>query len=321
MQAYDIVFAGTPEFAAQHLRALLDSPHRIIGVYTQPDRAAGRGKQLQASAVKRLALENGLPVYQPHSLRGVEDQQVLASLNPDLLIVVAYGLILPQAVLDIPPLGCLNVHASLLPRWRGAAPIERALLAGDERTGVTIMQMDKGLDTGAMLSKATIEIRDEDDRQSLESRLAQVGTQALIESLAQLPTLQANAQTQDDSLSTYAAKLDKEEALIDWNQPAALINRTIRGGIGRNPAYCFLNAERVRIIKATPLNETHSSPAGMILAHGHDSLRVACKDSVLEIHTMQFPGKTVQEVAVLLNSRQDILAPGNYLRSHIEAQP
>jgi len=320
MHAYNIVFAGTPEFAALHLRALLESPHRIKGVYTQPDRAAGRGKQLQASAVKKVALENALPIYQPHSLRGVEDQQVLASLEADLIIVVAYGLILPQAVLDIAPLGCLNVHASLLPRWRGAAPIERALLAGDTETGVTIMQMDKGLDTGAMLSKETIPIRDEDDRQSLESRLAQIGTKSLIDSLAQLPLLQATAQPQDDSLSTYAAKLEKDEALIDWAQSAADINRSVRGGIGRNPAYCFLNGERVRILKAAPLAQSHQSPAGMILEHGHDSLLVACKDSVLEVQTMQFPGKTVQSVDVLLNSRREILAPGNCFRTHIEAQ-
>lgn len=320
MHAYNIVFAGTPDFAAQHLRALLDSPHRIKGVYTQPDRAAGRGKQLQASAVKKLALEHGLQVYQPQSLRGVEDQQVLASLGADLIIVVAYGLILPQAVLDIPPLGCLNVHASLLPRWRGAAPIERALLAGDTQTGVTIMQMDKGLDTGAMLSKAIISIGNDDDRQSLETRLVQAGTKALLDSLAQLPFLRANAQTQDDSLSTYAAKLEKDEALINWNQSAVDINRTIRGGIGRNPAYCFLNGERVRIIKATPLAQNHDSPLGTILEQGQDSLHVACKDSVLEVQMLQFPGKTTQTVAVLLNSRKEILAPGNCFTSLIETQ-
>lgn len=320
MHAYNIVFAGTPEFAAHHLQALLDSPHNIVGVYTQPDRAAGRGKQLQASAVKKLALENGLPVFQPHSLRGLEEQQVLASLQADLIIVVAYGLILPQAVLDIPALGCLNVHASLLPRWRGAAPIERALLAGDDQTGVTIMQMDKGLDTGAMLAKASISIREEDDRQSLETQLAQVGTKALIESLAQLPSLQANAQTQDNSLSTYAAKLEKEEALIDWQQAASVINRTIRGGIGRNPAYCYLNAERVRILKAHAIAQSHQSPEGMILEVSNESLRVACKDSILEVKTMQFPGKTALPVSELLKSRQEILAPGNCFSSHAEPQ-
>ena len=318
MHAYNIVFAGTPDFAAQHLQALLNSPHRVVGVYTQPDRAAGRGKQLQASAVKKLALENALAIYQPQSLRSVEDQQVLASLQADLIIVVAYGLILPQAVLDIPALGCLNVHASLLPRWRGAAPIERALLAGDKETGVTIMQMDKGLDTGAMLAKATIPIGDQDDRQSLELRLAQIGTKTLIDSLAQLPLLQSKAQTQDDSLSTYAAKLEKSEALIDWDQSAASINRSIRGGIGRNPAYSFLNGERVRILQATPLEQGHESRVGTIIEQGQDTLRVACQGSVLEVRTMQFPGKTVQAVAVLLNSRQEILAPGNRFVSHID---
>ena len=319
MHAYKIVFAGTPEFAALHLHALLDSPHHIKGVYTQPDRAAGRGKQMQASAVKKLALENGLDVFQPHSLKGIEEQRVLASLDADLLIVVAYGLILPQAVLDIPPLGCLNVHASLLPRWRGAAPIERALLAGDLETGVTIMQMDKGLDTGAMLARASIPISDEDDRQTLESRLAEVGTKALLDSLAQLPQLQAHSQEQDNSLSTYAAKLEKEEALIDWSQPAAIINRTIRGGVGRNPAYCYLNGERVRFLKATISAQSHQKPEGMILEVGRDHLKIACKDSVLEVQVMQFPGKTALPIADILNARRDILALGKSFSSRDEA--
>jgi methionyl-tRNA formyltransferase len=317
MHALNIVFAGTPEFAAQHLDALLGSPHNVIAVYTQPDRAAGRGKQLQASPVKTLAISNNIPVYQPANFKELEDKQALASHNPDVLIVVAYGLILPQAVLDIPRLGCINVHASILPRWRGAAPIERALLAGDAQTGVTIMQMDKGLDTGNMLLTATTPIYHEDDRQSLEERLAEVGRQALLSALSQIDKLRGNAQTQDDSLSTYASKLTKDEALIHWNNNAEAINRTIRCGIGRTPAYCFLNGERVRILKAKALSRGADADAkfGEIVGIQSDALHVACQDSTLEVSVMQFPGKNALPVSDLLNSKRDVLALGECFTS------
>lgn len=310
MQALKIVFAGTPAFAAAHLQALIDSPHQLLAVYTQPDRAAGRGKRLQASAVKTLAQEHAIPVFQPQSLRTQEEQQVLASLGADVMIVVAYGLILPQAVLDIPRLGCLNVHASLLPRWRGAAPIERALLAGDKETGVTLMQMDQGLDTGKMLARAKLPIEETDDRQSLESGLASIGCRMLVESLAQLEQLQQQAETQDDSLSTYANKLSKEEALIHWDAPADAINLIIRSGIGRNPAYCFLQGERVRLLKADAVDLASSQPAGTILHVDRDSIRVACRNSALDIRVMQFPGKNPLPIRDLLNARKDQLQPG-----------
>ena len=315
MHALNIVFAGTPEFAAQHLDALLASPHNIVAVYTQPDRAAGRGKQLQASPVKKLALENGIQVYQPLNFKEQEDKQVLASHNADVMIVVAYGLILPQAVLDIPRLGCINVHASLLPRWRGAAPIERALLAGDSETGVTIMQMGKGLDTGNMLVKATTPIYDADDRQSLEDRLAQVGSKTLVSALSQIDALRAGAQSQDESLSTYASKLSKEEALIHWDESATTINRTIRCGIGRTPAYCFLNGERVRILKASALPSSKPAKLGEIIDIHRDSLQIACKNSTLEVSVMQFPGKNALSVRDLLNAKRDALAIGNCFTS------
>ena len=314
MQALKIVFAGTPAFAAAHLQALIDSPHQLLAVYTQPDRAAGRGKRLQASAVKTLAQEHAIPVFQPQSLRVPEEQQLLASLGADLMIVVAYGLILPQTVLDIPRLGCLNVHASLLPRWRGAAPIERALLAGDRETGVTLMQMDQGLDTGKMLARATLPIEETDDRQSLENGLARIGCRLLVDSLAQLETLQQQAETQDDSLSTYASKLTKDEALIHWDAPAEVINRIIRSGIGRNPAYCFLNGERVRLLKAEAVEAASVQPAGTILSVDRNGIRVACRDSALDIQLMQFPGKNPLPVRDLLNARKDLL-PGLQLRS------
>lgn len=310
MQALKIVFAGTPPFAAAHLHALINSPHEVVAVYTQPDRAAGRGKQLQASPVKVLAQEHGIPVHQPQSLRGLEEQQVLASIGADVMVVVAYGLILPQAVLDIPRLGCLNVHASLLPRWRGAAPIERALLAGDSETGVTIMQMDKGLDTGDMLTRAALPITDEDDRQSLEDGLADIGCRTLVNSLANLEQLRTQAEKQDDRLSTYASKLSKDEALIDWNTTAEAINRVIRCGIGRNPAYSFLQGERVRMLKATPLKEAVSRLPGTILHADPEGIRVACLNSSLDIQIMQFPGKSPLPVRDLLNSRKELLGPG-----------
>ncbi|MCP5357772.1 MAG: methionyl-tRNA formyltransferase [Pseudomonadales bacterium] len=321
MQALKIVFAGTPPFAATHLQALINSPHEVVAVYTQPDRAAGRGKQLQASPVKLLALEHGIPVHQPQSLRAQEEQQVLASIGADVMVVVAYGLILPQAVLDIPRLGCLNVHASLLPRWRGAAPIERALLAGDPETGVTLMQMDKGLDTGDMLAKAILPITADDDRQTLEDGLADIGCRTLVSSLAILEQLREHAEKQDDSLSTYASKLSKEEALIDWNASAETINRIIRCGIGRNPAYSFLQGERVRLLKATLTGETGSRPPGTIFRADSEGICVACLNSSLNIQIMQFPGKIPLPVRDLLNSKKELLCPGRQFTSSDDTAP
>ena len=315
MQPLRIVFAGTPPFAAQHLEALLATEHRIVGVYTQPDRAAGRGKQLHPSAVKHLAQTHNLPVYQPASLRTVEAQQVLAALKPDLMIVVAYGLLLPQAVLDIPLFGCINVHASLLPSWRGAAPIERALLAGDRETGVTIMQMDKGLDTGPMLYKIPLPITEDDDRQTLELRLADIGRIGLVHCLQNLKALRETAQTQDDHLSTYANKLDKSEALINWGQRAESINLQIRSGIGRTPAYSFLGGERIRVLKARSRAERTTAEPGTIVQSDRGRLSVACADSILDVTLMQLPGKNPLSIGEILNSRKELLAPGQRFTS------
>src|SRR5690606_33051097 len=228
MPALNIVFAGTPPFAARHLASLLETQHRIVAVYTQPDRAAGRGKQLQPSAVKTLALAHDLPVFQPASLKSTEEQQQLAQLQPDVMVVVAYGLLLPQAVLDIPKFGCINVHGSLLPRWRGAAPIQRALWAGDKETGVAIMQMEAGLDTGPVLLEARLPILADDTSASLYEKLAQLGPTALCDALHQLPDLLSKAQPQNDSLATYAHKLSKEEAQLDWQRPADELERWVR---------------------------------------------------------------------------------------------
>ena len=311
MTALRIVFAGTPPFAAHILEALLNSAHEIVGVYTQPDRPAGRGKQLQASAVKQVALANSIPVFQPASLRAENEQQALALLAADLMVVVAYGLILPQAVLDTPRLGCINVHASLLPRWRGAAPIERALMAGDSRTGVTIMQMDKGLDTGAMLCKEEVEILEEDDRLSLELKLEVAGIKALLETLSNIGHFIANAQAQDHSASTYAAKLEKSEALVDWQLDAQAIHRQIRGGVGRNPAYSEYKGERIRLLKASVLPAQGKQIAGTIISADKEGLQVACGESVLNITLVQLPGKNPVSMREFMNARRDFFAAGS----------
>ena len=223
-----IVFAGTPDFAAAHLQALLQAGLNIVAVYSQPDRPAGRGHKLTPSAVKQLAVQHELPVYQPQTLRAPEAQAELAALQPDLLVVVAYGLILPQAVLDIPRLGCINSHASLLPRWRGAAPIQRAIEAGDAETGVTVMQMEAGLDTGPMLLKTQTPILPEDTGGSLHDRLAELGPPAVLQAIAGLAAGTLQGEVQDDSLATYAHKLGKADARIDWSRPASELALMIR---------------------------------------------------------------------------------------------
>ncbi len=246
--ALKLVFAGTPEFAAQHLQALLsDGRHDIVAVYTQPDRPAGRGKKPRPSPVKQVAEQAGLPVLQPLNFKQQQDRNALAELGADLMVVVAYGLILPQAVLDIPRLGCVNVHASLLPRWRGAAPIQRAIEAGDADTGVTIMQMAAGLDTGDMLHKVRCAIGADDTSASLHDKLAELGGPALLSALDQLASGAAQPEVQDDALSNYAAKLDKQEGQIDWQRSAIELDRQIRAFIPFPVCYTELDDDRLRI--------------------------------------------------------------------------
>jgi len=311
MSALKIVFAGTPVFAARHLAALLDAGHHLAGVYTQPDRAAGRGKKLLASPVKQLAESRQIPVFQPASLKTDAAQSELAALQADLMVVVAYGLLLPLPVLEIPQYGCLNVHASLLPRWRGAAPIERAILAGDTETGITIMQMDVGLDTGAMLYSRSTPITAEDDRLSLENRLAELGCEALLTTLLHLQEFRSSARQQDDTASTYARKLGKSEALIDWQQDARQINRTMRAGIGRNPAFSLLDGERVRFLRASVSNElTQALPGTILPGISSTALRIACTQGVLNLTDLQLPGKNPTTVRDILNARAEQFTPG-----------
>ena len=302
MPALRLCFAGTPAFAAAHLQALLDSPHEIAAVYTRPDRPAGRGRKLTPSAVAMLADARGLPLHKPPGLRGGEAARRMAAYEPDVLVVAAYGLMLPSSILEVPRHGCVNVHASLLPRWRGAAPVERALLAGDRATGITIMRMDEGLDTGDILHQTKVEIGPGDDRADLEARLVEAGRAALLHSLANLPALLDGATPQDDRLASYAKKLDKTDAIIDWAAPAEYIDRQVRAGVGRAPAFVFIGEQRVRVLRAAREAREHSESPGTVIDAGEKGLLVACGQGALRIEIVQMPGKTAVPVAALLNS-------------------
>lgn len=305
-----IIFAGTPSFAASHLQALIDNGIIPVAVYTQPDRPAGRGRAPQASPVKHIALEHNIDCYQPESLKSDNEQQILADLKPDLMIVVAYGLLLPKAVLDIPQRGCINVHASLLPRWRGAAPIQRAIEAGDAETGVTIMQMDVGLDTGDMLHKNIITIGAKDTSASLHDSLAESGANALLEILPSIldGTVTAEAQTED--AVTYAHKLTKAEGIIDWRQPAKVIDQKIRAFTPWPGAQTNIADKRIKI--AASLSEVSASEGqpGEIVAHTDSGLVVVSGDGCLLIEQIQFPGKRMTPAKDVLNSQQQTLAIG-----------
>lgn len=306
-----IVFAGTPEFAAEHLKALIDSPYEVVAVYTQPDRPAGRGQKLMPSAVKQLAVDNGIPVLQPPTLRNAEAQAELAALKPDLMVVVAYGLILPQAVLDIPRLGCINSHASLLPRWRGAAPIQRAVEAGDSESGVTVMRMEAGLDTGPMLLKVITPISASDTGGSLHDRLAEMGPPAVIEAVAGLAAGTLQGEIQDDSLATYAHKLNKDEARLDWSRPAVELERLIRAFNPWPICHSSLNGEALKVLAASL--STGTGAPGEIIGASKDGLIVACGEQALCLTRLQLPGGKALSFSDLFNSRREKFAVGTVL--------
>lgn len=286
-----IIFMGTPEFSVPILKAL-SQHHEIIAVYCQPPRPAGRGKADRASPVQQCAEDLGLPVFHPVSLRSAEVQQAFAALDADLAVVVAYGLILPQAVLDQPRLGCLNIHASLLPRWRGAAPIHRAIMAGDTETGVCIMQMEAGLDTGPVLAREATAIGVEDTTADLHDRLSMIGARLITATIDRLP-LQAIPQSEQGV--TYATKIDKAEARVDWSMPAAMVDRQIRGLSPFPGAWCEINGERVKLLRSRLA--TGSGAAGQVL----DGLRIACGDGAVEITLAQREGKRPMSAADILN--------------------
>jgi methionyl-tRNA formyltransferase len=299
-----IVFAGTPEFSVPPLRSLLENGYQVVAVYTQPDRPAGRGRKLAVSPVKQVALETGLPVLQPGSLKEREAQQRLAALAPDLMVVVAYGLLLPQRVLDTPRLGCINIHASLLPRWRGAAPIQRALLAGDTETGITIMQMEAGLDTGPMIHKCSCPISAEDTGQSLHDRLASLGAAALLESLPGILAGNPPQAPQDDADACYAKKVTKEEALLDWTLPALHLGRMVRAFNPWPVAHTRFAGVTLRVWEAEALSG--AGTPGRVLGAGREGIDVGTGAGVLRIKRLQMPGKRPVNAAEFSNAHHPL---------------
>ncbi|MUH98356.1 methionyl-tRNA formyltransferase [Aliivibrio fischeri] len=308
-----IIFAGTPDFAARHLSALIDSHHEVIGVYTQPDRPAGRGKKLTASPVKELALEHNIPVFQPENFKSDEAKQELADQNADLMVVVAYGLLLPQAVLDTPKLGCINVHGSILPRWRGAAPIQRSIWAGDAETGVTIMQMDIGLDTGDMLKIATLPIEATDTSASMYDKLAELGPIALVDCLSDIADGSAIAQKQDDELANYAKKLSKEEAKIDWTMDAIAIERCVRAFNPWPMSHFSVEDKAIKVWQSRVESYTGDATPGTIIQADKTGIYVATGSDAIVFEQLQVPGKKAMGVQDILNSRKEWFEVGNTL--------
>lgn len=309
----DIIFAGTPEFAAISLRTLIEAGHRIIAVYTQPDRPAGRGKKLLASEVKQLALEHKIPVYQPLNFKDPEALETLHALEADLMIVAAYGIILPAAVLNAPRLGCINIHASLLPRWRGAAPIQRAIQAGDETTGITIMQMDEGLDTGAMLLKREIQIDAQATGGSLHDQLAELGGTAIVSALELLAEGKLKSENQDNEQACYAKKLSKQEAQIDWSGDATQIARNVRAFNPWPVAFFLAEGERIRVFEARALEDHHESPPGTIIDRSREGIRISCGKGTLSLQKIQFPGGKALSVKDVINGGKAGLEAGTRL--------
>jgi methionyl-tRNA formyltransferase len=301
-----IVFAGTPEFAVSSLRAAARH-HEVVAVYTQPDRPAGRGRGLAPSPVKLEAVARGIPVYQPESLKDAAAQQQLRELQPDLMVVVAYGLILPKAVLAIPTHGCWNVHASLLPRWRGAAPIQRAIQAGDAKTGVCLMQMEAGLDTGPVLLHQELPIAATDTGGQLHDKLAELGAQVLSDGLGLLRAgIKPIARPQPEQGVTYAHKLDKAEAKLDWAQDAGALARTVRAFNPWPIAEATLAGERVRIHGAVALEADHGQAPGTVLAASRDGIDIACGQGALRLRVLQREGGKAITAADYLNARRDL---------------
>lgn len=313
MEKLDIIFAGTPDFAANHLQALIDAEFNVVAVYSQPDRPAGRGKKLTASAVKEVALANNIAVYQPENFKQAESVEQLAALHADLMIVVAYGLILPNSVLTTPRLGCLNVHGSLLPRWRGAAPFQRAIWAGDKETGVTIMQMDEGLDTGDMLKKVSCPIEDDETSGSLYAKVAKKAPAVLIETVKQLQAGELIAEKQDASEATYAKKLSKAEALINWQDDAEFIDRCIRAFNPWPVSYFEWAGQVIKVHQAKIVAVTTSASPGTIVNVDKQGIQVATGSGVLNLEVIQLAGKKAMPVQDVLNSRRELFTVSSNL--------
>lgn len=310
MSGLRVVFAGTPEFGLPCLEALFASHHNICAVYTQPDRPSGRGRKLSASAVKEWALSKQIPVYQPLNFKSEDARDELAALKPDIMVVIAYGLILPKSVLEIPRLGCVNVHASLLPRGRGASPIQQAILHGDKQSGVTIMQMDVGLDTGAMLAKVICPISNQDTAGCLHNSLSDMAAPALLATLDALDRGDAKAEIQNNDLATYASKINKEDARIDWQLPAIAIDRKIRAFNPWPIAYTVLAEEHLRIYQAKVMAINSHEVPGSVLQIDKQGMLVATGEQALLVEKIQFPGGKVISIADWLNSGKTQLFQG-----------
>ncbi|AIT64219.1 methionyl-tRNA formyltransferase [Coxiella burnetii] len=305
-----IVFAGTPQFAVPTLRALIDSSHRVLAVYTQPDRPSGRGQKIMESPVKEIARQNEIPIIQPFSLRDEVEQEKLIAMNADVMVVVAYGLILPKKALNAFRLGCVNVHASLLPRWRGAAPIQRAILAGDRETGISIMQMNEGLDTGDVLAKSACVISSEDTAADLHDRLSLIGADLLLESLAKLEKGDIKLEKQDEASATYASKIQKQEALINWRKSAVEIARQVRAFNPTPIAFTYFEGQPMRIWRATVVDEKTDFEPGVLVDADKKGISIAAGSGILRLHQLQLPGKRVCSAGDFINAHGDKLIPG-----------
>ncbi len=298
-----IIYAGTPEFAVPALESLMQSEHEVLAVYTQPDRPAGRGRKLLQSPVKAYAVAHDIPVFQPQSFNSTSEINRLLDFKADLMVVAAYGLLLPVPVLDAPRLGCINIHASLLPRWRGAAPIQRAILAADEVSGITIMQMDQGLDTGNILAATSLPILEAWTSADLHDHLKLLGAELLMKTLAKIESSGISGQSQDNETATYAHRLEKAEARIDWNKNAEIIKRETRAYIPWPVSFTYLDDRMVRIWQAeVDASHSHDSP-GKIIEHSRNGLFVSCKNSVLKITELQFAGKNRLTAAEAFNAK------------------
>lgn len=307
-----IIFAGTPAFAESALQALIDSHHEILAVYTQPDRPSGRGLKLTPSPVKTLALQHGLTVCQPASLKGEDEQRALAAFGADVMVVAAYGLLLPAAVLTIPAKGCINIHPSLLPRWRGAAPIQRTLHAGDKETGVTIMEMDVGLDTGPMLLRKLYTIADDETSKTLHDKLAVIGASALIETLALVEQGKSKPEVQDNELATYASKLSKEEALLDWTKPAATLVNEIKAFNPWPVAHTNWKNEHLRIWLAKVVDVESKQEPRTIVNASREGIDIATGEGVVRLLQVQMPGGKAQSISDFYNAHRNELKVGDH---------
>jgi methionyl-tRNA formyltransferase len=317
-KSLNIIFAGTPEFSAVALQTLLDSHHIVKAVYTQPDRPAGRGRKLTASPVKELALKANLPVHQPPTLRNEDEQKILADMQADVMVVVAYGLLLPAPVLNAPRLGCINIHGSLLPRWRGAAPIQRAILSGDATTGITIMQMDEDLDTGPMLHIVECPIDLDDTSETMYDKLAVLGANAVLETLDQLANATATPVTQNNDHATYAHKIKKEEAELNWQSPAETLERAIRAFNPWPICFTHLDEHVLRIWQAQVVEDptAEKKQPGALLQVSSQGIDVATGKNILRLQKLQLPGGRVLPVADILNAGQLDFVVGKILGQH-----